>query len=331
MARDMTPSTLWQETVAPDEAQRFASYGQQFAALQARKSKRYGTGRALHRKQLTAAKGTLEVLADVPAFARQGLFASPGSFEAWVRLSNGGMDRAADHTPDIRGFAIRVLGVKGNSALRNGPAVSQDFALINQEVFGFPSSAEFVDFVVAASAGMGSLIRFLVKRYGFLGGPARLVKLMGTMGKPFTGFATEAHYSAAAIACGPYAVRVKLVPAKGNGPAKPNAKQDWGADFSAHLRDKELKWDVQLQPYLDDQRTPIEDASVNWPSPYTTVARLTLPRQDTGSTAGKALMAEIEKSIFDPWQALAAHRPLGDVQRARKVVYFESQKGRGAA
>jgi hypothetical protein len=86
-----------------------------------------------------------------------------------------------------------------------------------------------------------------------------------------------------------------------------------------------------LQPYLDDQRTPIENASVNWPSPYTTVARLTLPRQDTGSTAGKALLAEIEKSIFDPWQALAQHRPLGDVQRARKVVYFESQKGRGAA
>ena len=29
-------------------------------------------------------------------------------------------------------------------------------------------------------------------------------------------------------------------------------------------------------------------------------------------------------------QALAAHRPLGDVQRARKVVYFASQQGRGA-
>jgi hypothetical protein len=278
-----------------------------------------------------AAKGTLEVLADVPAFARHGLFASPATFEAWVRLSNGGMDRAADRTPDIRGFAIRVLGVTGDSALGNGPAVSQDFALINQEVFGFPSSAEFVDFVVAASNGMGSLARFLVKRYGFLGGPARLVKLMGTMGKPFIGFATETHYSAAPIACGPYAVRVRLVPSAGNGPAKPDARQDWGADFSAHLRDKDLQWEVQLQPYLDDQRTPIEDASVNWPSPYTTVARLTLPRQDTGSTAGKALLAEIEKSIFDPWQALAQHRPLGDVQRARKVVYFESQKGRGAA
>jgi hypothetical protein len=331
MAHDMTPSTQWQERVAADETQRFAGYGQQFAAIQARKSRKYGTGRALHRKQLTAAKGTLEVLDNLPAFARHGLFAAPGTFEAWVRLSNGGMDRASDRTPDIRGFALRVLGVKGDSALGNGPAVSQDFALINQEVFGFPSSAEVVDFVVAASTGMGSLICHLVRRYGLLGGPARLLKMVSTMGKPFTGFATEMVYSAAPIACGPYAVRVRLVPAPGNGPATPGANRDWGADFSARLRDKALQWDLQLQPFLDDARTPIEDASVNWPSPYTTVARLSLPRQDNASAQGQALAAEVEKAIFDPWQALAEHRPLGDVQRARKVVYFESQKGRGAA
>jgi hypothetical protein len=95
--------------------------------------------------------------------------------------------------------------------------------------------------------------------------------------------------------------------------------------------DRELQWDLQLQPYLDDKNTPIEDASVNWTSPYTTVARLVLPKQDSNSAQGKALAGEVEKSVFDPWQALAAHRPLGDVQRARKVVYFESQKGRGAA
>ena len=134
MAKNLTPSTQWQERVAPDEAQRFAAYGQQFVAIQARKSKKYGNGRALHRKQITAAKGTLEVLADLPDFARHGLFAKPGSFETRVRLSNGGLDRAPDRMPDIRGFALHVVGVKGDSALGNGPAVGQDFALINQEV-----------------------------------------------------------------------------------------------------------------------------------------------------------------------------------------------------
>lgn len=331
MAKDLTPSTQWQETVASDEAQRYASYGEQFAAIQARKSKKYGNGRALHRKQLTAAKGTLEVLADLPEFARHGLFAKPGTYETWVRLSNGGLDKASDRTPDIRGFALRVLGVKGDSALGNGPAVSQDFALINQEVFGFTSADDFVQFVVAASQGGGKLLKHLFARYGLLGAPARLFSMVKTVGKSFSGFATETVFSAAPIACGPYAVRVRLVPAAGNGPASPDAKQDWGADFSAKLREKTLQWDLQLQPYVDAARTPIEDASVNWPSPYTTVARLTLPKQDTNSAQGQALSQQVEAAVFDPWQALAAHRPLGDVMRARKVVYFVSQQARGAA
>ena len=62
-----------------------------------------------------------------------------------------------------------------------------------------------------------------------------------------------------------------------------------------------------------------------------TVPRLTLPQQDLTSEAAQALATEVENGVFDPWAALAAHRPLGDVMRARKVVYFESQKGRGAA
>jgi hypothetical protein len=330
MKQGVTPSTEWQEQVAADEAQRYAGYGLQFAALQARKSKKYGAGRALHRKQLTAAQGSLEVMADLPAFARHGLFCERGKFDVWLRLSNGGMDRAPDRTPDIRGFAIRVLGVQGDSALNNGPAKSQDFTLINQEVFGFSKSEEFVAFVLAAADGKGALLKFLVRRYGLLGGPARLLKMLRAVGKPFGGFATEPMYSAAPIACGPYAVRVRLLPSITNGAATPGAELDWGADFAARVARQELKWDLQLQPFVSEALTPIEDASVNWTSPYTTVGRLTLPVQDTASPQGQALLTQVEASVFDPWQALAAHRPLGDVQRARRAVYFESQKGRGA-
>lgn len=330
MKQDFTPSTEWHEEIGTDEAQRFATYGHQFAEIQRRKSAKYGAGRALHRKQLTAAQGTLEVLADLPAFARQGLFAAPAIFDARVRLSNGGMDRAADRTPDVRGFALSVGGVQGESALGNGPARSQDFTLINQEAFSFPKSEEFVGFVVAAAESKGALLKYLVSRYGLLGGPRRLLKLVGNLGKRFGGFATEPLFSAVPMACGPYAVRVRLLPVSSNGAPLDGANEDWGADFAACLKRQALFWDLQLQPFVNEEITPIEDASVNWPSPYTTVARLSLPLQDSASAQGQTLLREVEAAVFDPWQALAAHRPLGDVQRARKVVYFESQKGRGA-
>lgn len=331
MASPPVPSTHWQENIAPDEDERYAQYARQFAQLQARKSARWGEGRALHRKQLTAAHGILEVLDGLPEHAQYGLFARAHEYDAWVRLSNGGLDRAPDSKPDIRGFAIRVLGVQGESALGNGPARSQDFTLINQETFGFSGSAEFVDFVMAAAGGTGALFKYVVRRYGLLGGPRRLGSLMKRVARPFSGFATETLFSAVPMANGPYAVRVRLVPASANGDAAPAAREDWDVDFSARLARGPLHWDLQLQFFASEADTPIEDASVNWETPYTTVARLMLPRQDTRDSQGQALAAKVEAAVFDPWQALAEHRPLGDVQRARKIVYFESQKGRGAS
>lgn len=320
------PSTAWQERTAADEAQLYEDYARRFADIQRRKSARYGAGRALHRKQLTAACGELRVLADLPEFARHGLFAAPASHEVLVRLSNGGLDKARDSMPDIRGFSFKVLGVQGDSALGNGPAQSQDFTLINQEKFAFAGSAEFVDLVEAASHGSAALLKFFFKRYGFYGGPVQMAKMLKLASKSFKGFTTEAFFSSVPMACGPYAVRVRLLPASGNGPASADAANDWGADFSRRLAAGPLQYELQLQPFVDEKITPIEDASVNWPTPYTTVALLTLPQQ----AESQALLEQAEAGVFDPWQALALHRPLGDVQRARKVVYFQSQQGRAA-
>jgi hypothetical protein len=331
MSSAPAPSTGWQEKIAPGEEQRYAEYAKQFAQLQSRKSERWGAGRALHRKQLTAAHGILEVLDGLPGYAGHGLFAKPRDYDVWVRLSNGGLDRAPDRAPDIRGFAMRVLGVEGDSALGNGPAASQDFTLINKECFGFADALEFVGFVFAASRGKGELFKYVLKRYGLLGGPRKLGKMLQSISRPFSGFATEPLFSAVPMANGPYAVRVRLAPASSNGAAGPDARSDWDADFSSRLARGPLHWDLQLQFFANEKATPIEDASVNWSTPYTTVARLMLPRQDTRGPAGQKLAATVEAAVFDPWQALADHRPLGDVQRARKVVYFESQKGRGAA
>lgn len=323
------PGTAWREKIAADEQQRYEGYSALFTRLQARKSQRWGTGRALHRKPLAAAHGSLEVLDGLPAWAKQGLFAHPGDHEVWVRTSNGGFDVAADRKPDIRGFAFKVFGVEGESAL-GGPCKSQDFTLINQESFGFESSREFVGFVDAVTRGGGALLRYMVKTYGLLGGPKRLASMIARMGRPFTGFATEKFYSAVPMACGPYAARVRLVPAPTNGEPLRGASADWGADFAARLAQGPLHWDLQLQYFADESVTPIEDASVNWTTPYVTVARLMLPRQDVRGEEGARLASRIESAVIDPWQALAEHRPLGDVQRARKAVYFASQKARGA-
>lgn len=326
----MTASTNWKERIAPDEAKRFEDYARDFAAMQARKSVEFGAGRALHRKQILAAKGTFEVLADLPEPARHGLFATPGIHDAWLRLSNGSAMRQADRKPDIRGFAIKVLGVTGVSALGDFPATAQDFSLINRSVFGFKGSADFVGLALAAGRGGGALIKYLVRRHGLFGGIGFIASFARNMSRPFAGFAAEPFHSAVPIACGPYACRLRLAPL--NAPAAATST-DWRGDFSARLAGAPLAYDFQLQFFVDEARTPIEDASVDWleaDAPYVTVARLTLPVQAIAEP-GQGFDAQAEAAFFDPWNALAEHRPLGDVMRARKVIYFASERARGAA
>ena len=322
------PSTAWKEQVADDEDARFETYAAQLAELQRRKSEKQGVGRALHRKQHLGLSGLLEVADGLPEHARHGLWAQPGTYQARVRLSNGGVDRAADKRPDVRGFAIKVLGVTGPGAL-GGDTEEQDFLLINHEVFGFPSSDEFVGVVVSAARGPFALIRHLIGRHGLFRGLGQVRRLTRTFAAPFAGFALQPMFSAAPIACGPYAAKVRLLP---DNPDKPDAlRNDWSADIIERLVDGELSWSVQLQFFVDEAITPIENASVAWPeteSPFVTVARLVVPAQDPHSEAGRALADEIEADRFDPWNALADHRPLGEIMRARKATYFASQQGR---
>lgn len=325
-------STQWREVIPPDEAQRFEGYAQQFAQLQARVSARQGTGRALHRKQLLGAKASFTVLPDVPDFARHGLFAVAGTYAARVRLSNGGMEKTSDAKPDIRGFAFAVDGLDGlqQESTFGGVAHSQGFALINHEVFAFPHVDEFVPFALAAARGPKGILQHLIQRHGVWAGTKRLLQMLSTIGKPFAGFANDNFYSAAPIACGPYAVKVRLEPDANNGPALADARKDWGADMAQRLRQGGLGYTLSVQPFVDEARTPIENPSIAWPSAYVPVARLELPQQDLSNEQATETTQAIEQSVFDPWVALAAHRPLGNVMRARKVVYYQSQQARGA-
>ncbi len=323
-----SPSRNWQEILAPDEAERFTLYAEQLSEIQSRKSQDFGQGRALHRKQLIGLKAELEVLGDLPAHAQHGLFAKPGRYDALIRISNGSVSIQEDRKPDIRGFAIKVLGVEGPGALGETTR-AQDFLLINREVFGLKNSDAFVKLVLAASQGKAiALIKYFINEYGFIKGLKKLVESGKSMKKKFTGYATERFFSAAPIACGPYAARVRLVPPQGQ-LINEAAEADWAKDIESRLAQKPLKYALQLQFFVSETLTPIEDGSINWDeqdAPYLTVGYLTIlaPKAE----AQTALQKQIDAAAFDPWCALLEHRPLGDVMRARKYAYFASQKNR---
>ncbi len=98
-----------------------------------------------------------------------------------------------------------------------------------------------------------------------------------------------------------------------------------------HFRQHGGEWELRVQLRTNAGTMPVEDASVPWPeneSPYVPVAVITVPRQPAWSEEW-ARQVDDELS-FSPWHGVAAHQPLGSVNRARKEAYAMSAGFRAA-
>jgi hypothetical protein len=332
-----TPSTAWRETVGADEESRYEAYAARLRDLQRAVARRTGTAsRALHAKG-TGALAELTVFPDLPEHARAGLFATPATYRAYVRFSNGNGARQADGKADVRGLAIKVVGVSGKKIIPGMEGEkTQDFLLIRTPSIPFRNADEFVAVVTAAGQNPLLLLLRVIGRLGF----ARAFQLLPNVAKglrvPMRSFATAPYFSAAPIRYGAYAVHYALAPqtrAEPDGPI-PASPDYLHEDLARRLAQGPVVYDMRVQFYVDEATTPIEDASGEWKekdAPFVTVGRLTLPKQDLDGSSGRKIADFVEALSFDPWHALEAHRPLGNVMRARSHAYRLSTKERGAA
>src|SRR5260370_31754021 len=89
------------------------------------------------------------------------------------------------------------------------------------------------------------------------------------------------------------------------------------------LAKQDVEFDVCVQLQTDPFLMPIEDASVRWPerlSPRVPVAVVRIPRQTFDSEEQIAFARVLS---YNPWLCVPEHRPLGNISRARKRLYWE--------
>ena len=317
-------STSWQETVAPDEDARFARYADRLVALQQGAG---GKHRALHAKGHGTYIASLEIGA-VAAEARHGIAAKPGTYEALVRFSNGATKLQRDKVGDVRGMAVKVLGVDGTKVLGSG--ATQDFLAILASVTPFRDADEFMRLVWAVRSPPLALFR-LIGAFG----PIRPFQLLGKLVKgfkvPAASLATKRFFSALPIQWGPHAVRYAFTPIDSLAAELGRGDDHLGEELASRLARGPVAYALQIQFFVDEQRTPIEDSSVDWEAPYVDIGKLVIAKQDAASERGVQLRERGERLAFDPWHALVAHKPLGNVMRARKIAYFASTQARTVA
>jgi hypothetical protein len=327
------PRTDWKEDILPGEAERFERL-----AVQLRDAPKRAPGdrlRALHAKGVAGVRAELTVGDNLPPEARVGIFAQPASYRAYVRFSNGAAVPQPDSKPDVRGLAMKVLGVPGTKLIPGlEAATTQDFLTIRDAYAPFVSPDEFVWVAVAAQSPLTFLPRAL-----FHLGPARalhLIKELKTkLSVPYPSAAVSAFHSALAIRFGDHAVRFSFAP---EAAAAPGAATGTTAtyvhdDLRQRLLAGPIHYQFRVQFYVGEAQTPIENTAVEWnasDSPFVPIARLTIPQQDIDSEAGRRLAGYVESLSFDPWHAPVEFRPLGALMRARNAAYRVSGKRRGA-
>jgi hypothetical protein len=80
-------------------------------------------------------------------------------------------------------------------------------------------------------------------------------------------------------------------------------------------------FDFMVQLRKNPLNMPIEDPTIEWneeDSPFIPVAKITIPRQEFVSLKQVSFC---ENLSFTPWHTIPEHRPLGGINRVRKVVY----------
>ena len=262
-----------------------------------------------------------EILADLPPELAVGVFAEPRAFEAWVRLSNGQPNVRPDEEKDVRGCAIKLMGVEGPKML-DDEKQTQDFVLVNAPVLGIKSVKEFYEIQTAMDEGVLSLVAEVLNPFD---NHVRCMFMLSKAMHTCANLLEQDYWGVGAYALGDRAVKYKLRASREASATLPEApSQDFLRErLVTDLDDDDVRFDFMVQLRTDPDAMPIEDASVRWDeqtSPFRKVAELHIPSQRFDDDERRELA---ERMSFQPWHSLAEHKPLGGGQVARGIIYRE--------
>ena len=307
--------------------------------------------RGQHAKATGCVTAEFRVVDGVPDHLRHGVFAEPGrNFEALVRFSNSQGTLEHDGEGTGRGMAIKLLEVLGARAIQDDLDSSQDFLMVNHPVFPFPDPASYLEVIKRRNF---PIIGGLLVAGHLITHDLKAIKdIVEIKVKEITNPLETTYWSGSPYWLGRadgslgQAVKYSAVPRPQPSQEANNNPKDLAANYlsealAARLRDGEAVFDFKVQSQADPVRMPVEDASVEWhekepapgelAEPYAwskpvTVAALRIPSQRVKPL--NELGSECERLSFNPWHALAAHRPMGGINRLRRAVYEASFKRR---
>lgn len=278
--------------------------------------------RGQHPKQHGCVAAEFIVEPNLPSNLRHGIFETPKTYPALVRFSNA--RQYDDRLPDAHGMAVKLTDVEGEIYSDDSPG-TQDFVMIDNPTMFVRDVEESLQLLKDfRSVAMGGFLSRAWSALKFVLSPSRKFRLLREAGskRPDNPLSIQ-YWSTTSSKLGPTAMKFTAKPNLDGMPveAETDSKDKLRLAMSASLRKQGAYFDFLVQPQTDPVRMPVEDPTIAWDESLSTpikVATILIPMQAFESDEQ---MKACENSFFSPWNTLAAHRPLGGVNRSRKKLY----------
>jgi catalase len=297
------------------------------------------TRRDQHPKSHGYLTGEFIVEENIADELKVGIFARPRSYPIQIRFSNGSNDPRPDTAGNVRGMAIKIMGVEGAMAIDTPEHQGeQDFVLINDPAFFMKDVIGYLNFFAALDTmnkikegtfplnpdGKPQLEPGMAEKLNQAKAALEIIHTMEA--KPVSNLLKITYWSATPYKFGDGAMKFSAVSKNsfaGFDQTDSIDQENYLRDSMArYLAEHDASFDFNVQLQKDADAMPIEDPTKVWDetiSPFVKVGTIKIPSQifDTEDRN----QAD-EKQSFSPWHALEIHRPLGGINRARKM-YIE--------
>ena len=308
--------------------------------------------RGAHAKSYGVVRAEVQILNNVPAPYAQGIYATPGRHDALIRFSSASNHLGPDATlGGVLGAAMKIFDVPGSKLVDDEPdSATFDLVLKNNPTFVANTARHYLvlqaiandapKYLARGPAGFHELLRDLLTGKGEFVPDDWAWEEMFAFAKasqtPVRNPMLSTFWSMAAVRHGDHVAKVRIAPTADSTARVLHRELDvrsrpevFYPTLVDELAASAFDFDLQVQLSTDLAAMPVNVTTVEWPealSPYVTVARVHIPRQDI---SGQETNAKTDALAFNQWRVTVEHRPLGEIMNVRRI-YTASAKLRRA-
>lgn len=276
------------------------------------------TKRDAHTKSLGLLKAKFIVSDNLDSKLKIGLFEKPNSYCALIRISNSSPKIQGDNKKDIRGFAIKLLDVKGEK-LNNCEKSTQDFLLISTKTMPLGTVKLFYD-AIYYNIKVNPLV-YIFKMISQ--GNFKKLKEVADSRQHQTSPLDIKYFSTTPYMFGDKIVKYSIVPtSKYKSQLPKKLTETYLTDnMQTHLSQSPASFDFMIQ--FQNGNMPVEDASIEWDEskcPFIKVGEIIIDKQQFRNNKINVFS---ENLSFSPANSLVNHKHVGGLNRARTKIYAE--------